>query len=200
MVLDAIDAERAHEWTLHWHVAAELEVHERGANAVAITSPSGVRSTLLELACLGDRALDRGSSWRSVAYGARREAPLLRYTSNGTGRQQAVTLLLPAPARARMQTAEAGYVTLDVVGAAYRDVVMRRGSAPSLSIAGLRTDADCAVRTNADRDDEHMYLLGASFVEGDDLGRQTVPTGSPYSAQREGGVWIARPMLDRSSR
>ena len=200
VVLDAIDAERAHEWTLHWHVAAELEVHERGANAVAITSPSGVRSTLLELACLGDGALDRGSSWRSEAYGARREGPLLRYTSNGTGRQQAVTLLLPAPARARMQTAEAGYVTLDVVGAAYRDVVMRRGSAPSLSIAGLRTDADCAVRMNADRDDEHVYLLGASFVEGDDLGRQTVPTGSPYSAQREGGVWIARPMLDRSSR
>lgn len=200
VVLDAIDAEGAHEWSLHWHIAPDLDVHERGANAVAVTSPSGARSTLLELASLGDGVLRCGRSWRSEAYGARCEAPQLTYASSGSGRQQVVTLLLPAPARARMQTTEAGYVTVDVVGASFRDVVMRRGTAASLQLAGLSTDAECVVRTNADGDDERVYLLGASFVEGDGLGRQTVPTGSPYSAQRERGRWVARPILDRSSR
>jgi hypothetical protein len=198
VVLDAIDAEGGHEWALHWHVAADLEVRERGANAVAITSPAGQRSTVLELVCLGDGALRLGSSWRSEAYGARREAPELTYESKGNGRQQAITLILPAPARARMQTSEAGFATLDVVGTSFRDVVMRRTSAAALQVAGLHTDAECAVLTNADGDDERVYLLGASFVEGDGLGRQSVPTGSPYSAQREHGRWVARPILGRS--
>jgi hypothetical protein len=200
VVLDAIDAEGGHEWAVHWHVAPELEVTERGANAVALTSPSGAQSALLELVCLGDGVLQRGDSWRSEAYGARREAPQLTYASTGTGRQQAVTLLLPAPARARMQTSEAGYVTVDVVGASFRDVVMRRGVAASLPVAGLTTDAECAIRTNVDGDSERVYLLGASFVEGDGLGRQAVPTGAAYSAQREQSGWVARPILDRPSR
>ena len=198
IVLDALVAEGAHEWSLHWHVAPDLEVSDLASNAVAITDPSRTHSDLLELVSLGDGTLRRGTSSRSEAYGARRYAPALTYVSKGTGRQQAVTLLLPPPARARMQVAETGYVALDVVAGSFRDLVMRRGSAASLQVAGLDTDAECAILTNAGAGDERVYLHGASFVEGDGHGRQSVPTGSPYSAQREDGRWVARPILDRS--
>jgi hypothetical protein len=81
-----------------------------------------------------------------------------------------------------------------------RDVVLRRGAAPTLEVAGVTTDAECAILTTAGSGDERVYLLGASFAEGDGLGRQTVPTGSPYSAQREHGHWVARPIPERSPR
>ena len=52
--------------------------------------------------------------------------------------------------------------------------------------------------TDAGGPDERVYLLGASFVEGDDLGRLAVAAGSPWSARRERGRWAARPIQDRS--
>jgi hypothetical protein len=198
VVLDAIVAEGAHEWSLHWHVAPNLEVSEAAASAVAITDPSRTHGHLLELVSLGDGALQRGTSWRSEVYGARSAAPALTYTSKGSGRQQTVTLLLPAPARARRREAPAGCVALDVGAGARRDIVLRRGTAATVNVAGLTTDAECAVVIDADGKAEGLYLLGASFVEGDGLARRSVPTGSSYSAQREHGRWVARPILDRS--
>jgi hypothetical protein len=198
VVLDAIVAEGAHEWSLRWHVAPGLELRERASNAVAITNPSHANVGLLEVVCLGDGELHRGTSSRSEAYGARSEAPQLTYASSGSGRQQAITVLLPAPARSRQRTTEAGCLALDIGGGALRDVVLRRGSVQTLHVAGLSTDAECAVVTDCGGEDERLYLLGASFVEADGLERQAVPTGSPYSAQRERGRWTARPILDRS--
>jgi uncharacterized heparinase superfamily protein len=200
VVLDAIDAEGAHEWSLHWHVAPDLEVSAPAAGAVAITDPSRTHSDLLELVSLGDGALQLGTSWRSEAYGARREAPQLTYASRGSGRQHAVTLLLPARAHARPRASEAGRGAVEVGVGPSRDVVLRRGAAPTLEVAGVTTDAECAILTTAGSGDERVYLLGASFAEGDGLGRQTVPTGSPYSAQREHGHWVARPIPERSPR
>jgi hypothetical protein len=200
VVLDAIDAEGAHEWSLHWHVAPDLEVSGPAASAVAITDPSRTHGELLELVSLGDGALRLGTSWRSEAYGARREAPALTYASHGSGRQHAVTLLLPARAHARPRASETGRGAVEVTVGQARDVVVRRGAAPTLDVAGVTTDAECAILTTAGSGDERVYLLGASFAEGDGLGRQTVPTGSPYSAQREHGHWVARPIPERSPR
>ena len=198
VVLDAIAAEGSHEWSVHWHVAPDLEVSERTANAVAITDPSRTHPNLLELVSLGDGALRLGTAWLSEVYGARRNAPELTYTSKGSGRQQAVTLLLPAPAHARPREAPAGCVALDVLAGLRRDLVLRRGSATTLDVHGLATDAECAVVTDVERENERVYLLGASFVEGDGLTRQAVPTGSLHSVQRERGRWVARPIQDRS--
>jgi hypothetical protein len=200
VVLDAIDAEGAHEWSLHWHVAPDLEVSGPAASAVAITDPSRTHGELLELVSLGDGALRLGTSWRSEAYGARREAPALTYASHGSGRQHAVTLLLPARSHARPRASETGRGAVEVTVGQARDVVVRRGAAPTLDVAGVTTDAECAILTTAGSGDERVYLLGASFAEGDGLGRQTVPTGSPYSAQREHGQWVARPIPDRPPR
>jgi hypothetical protein len=198
VVLDAIGAEGEHEWSLRWHVAPDLEVSEPAANAVAITDPSRTHGNLLELAVLGAGALKLGTSWRSEVYGARRLAPALTYAASGGGRQHAVTLILPTPAHARPRTTEPDCVAMEVTGGTLRDVVIRRGAAPALHLAGLTTDAECAVATSTGAEDERVYLLGASFVEGDGLGRQSVPTGSPYSVQRERGRWVARPILDPS--
>ena len=198
VVLDAIGAEGAHEWAVHWHVAPDLEVSEPAANAVAITDPSRTHGNLLELATLGDGALRVGTSWRSEVYGARRAAPALTYACNGSGRQRVVTLILPTPAHARARASESGSSGLEVRGGTLHDHVMRRGAASVLRIAGLTTDAECAVTTNEGNDAERVYLLGASFLEGDGLGRQTVPAGSPYSVQRERGRWVGRSLLDPS--
>jgi hypothetical protein len=67
-----------------------------------------------------------------------------------------------------------------------------------MAAAGLSTDAECAVVTGGTGEAEQVYLLGASFVEGDGLERQRVIVGSVYSARREGGRWVARPIQDRS--
>ena len=165
---------------------------------MAITDPSRTHPNLLELVSLGDGALRLGTAWLSEVYGARRNAPELTYTSKGSGRQQAVTLLLPAPAHARPREAPAGCVALDVLAGLRRDLVLRRGSATTLDVHGLATDAECAVVTDVERENERVYLLGASFVEGDGLTRQAVPTGSLHSVQRERGRWVARPIQDRS--
>jgi hypothetical protein len=198
VVLDAIAAEGAHEWSVRWHVAPDLEVSDPTANAVAVTDPSRTHGSLLELAMLGDGTLQLGTSWRSEVYGARRAAPALTYTSTGTGRQHAVTLILPTPAHARPRTFESECASMEVTGGTLRDLVIRRGATPLLRVAGLTTDAECAVATSFGGDDERVYLLGASFVEGDGLGRQPVPSGSPFSVGRERGRWVVRPILDPS--
>jgi hypothetical protein len=199
VVLDVIAADGAHDWSLHWHVAPGLRVRETAANAASITDPSRTDGGVLEIASLGEGSLRLGTSWRSEAYGARREAPALTYATTGIGRQRAVTLLLPAPTRARLRATEPWHVTVDVLGGAARDVVVRRGAGLTIDVAGLTTDAECAVVTDAGGADERLYLLGASFVEGDDLGRLTVPAGSLWSARRERGRWAVRSIQDRSS-
>jgi hypothetical protein len=197
VVLDAIAADGEHDWALHWHIAPDLDVRETTASAASITDPSRTDSRLLELTSLGEGTLRLGKSWRSEAYGARREAAALTYAARGVGRQWAVTLLLPAPATARPQVRDSGRVTVDVAGGALRDVVVRRGTAATIDVAGLTTDAECAVVTDAGRADERVYLLGASFVEGDGLGRHAVRAGSPWSARREQGCWVVQPIQDR---
>ncbi|HKP16219.1 MAG TPA: alginate lyase family protein, partial [Gemmatimonadaceae bacterium] len=198
VVLDVIAAEGTHDWSLQWHVAPDLGVRESAANTATITDPTRTDSRLLEIASLGDGALHLGTSWRSEAYGARREAAALTYASTGVGRQRAVTLLLPAPFTAHSRATEAGRVAVDVAGGALRDLVVQRGTAPTVDVAGLVTDAECGVVTDAGRVDERVFLLGASFVEGDGIGRVAVRGGSPWSAQREQGRWVVRPIQDRS--
>ena len=198
VVLDAIEADAAHEWSVHWHVAPDVTTRERAANAVLITDPSRADGGLLELVTLGDGALRHGTSWRSTAYGARREAAHLSYACTGTGRQHAITVLVPVPGQVRSRR---GDRSVDAVGVALgqsQDRVVRRGAAPTIELAGLATDALCAVLTNAERGDERTYLLGASFVEGDALPRERVAPGTLWSGHREGGRWTARPIQDRS--
>ena len=198
VLLDAIAAEQAHAWSLHWHVASGLAVRDVGRNQVAIADVSRPDVPLVEVVSLGDGALRQGTSWRSEAYGARREAVSLAYEARGEGRQRAVTLLLPAPARARTRAAEPGCTSCEVTGGGVRDVVISRGAASSMTAAGLDSDAECAVVTGGAGGTERVYLLGASFVEGDGLERQQVVAGSVYSARLESDQWVARPIQDRS--
>jgi hypothetical protein len=76
--------------------------------------------------------------------------------------------------------------------------VLRRGAAPRIELAGLATDAECAVHVNAERENEQVHLLGATFVEGDGLPRERVAPGALWSGRRESGRWAAQPILDRS--
>jgi hypothetical protein len=183
---------------VHWHVAPDLEVSDPVANSVSITDPSRTHGHLLELVALGDGVLRPGTSWRSEVYGARRMTPELTFTSKGSGRQQAVAVLIPAPAHARPRVAPEGCAALDIMVGSRRDVVLRRGAAATLDVSGFTTDAECAVVTSSGGEDERLFLLGASFVEGQGLARQAVVRGALYSAQREGGRWVARPIQDRS--
>jgi hypothetical protein len=196
--LDALAAESAHEWSVHWHVAPELAVRERATNAVLITDPSRADGHLLEVAVIGDGSLRAGTSWCSTAYGARCESAHLAYASAGTGRQHAITLLVPAPAQVRARPDERGVHMTDITIGQSQDRIVGRGTAPMIELAGLATDAECAVLTNADRENERVYLLGASFVEGDGLTRERVAPGALWSGRRAVGRWSAQPITDRS--
>jgi hypothetical protein len=200
VVLDTIAALGAHEWTLHWHVAPDLAVRRAGAAAVQVTDPARADADVLELVALGGRSLDLATTWRSGAYGARREAPSISCASSGTGRQTVVTLLLPGTVHARaLGAAQGGMQGADVVGARLRDQVVHRGSSATISLADVTTDAECAVVTaGADGVREWLYLLGASFVEGGGLDRRQVTAGGVFTARHEHGRWVARPIHDRS--
>lgn len=198
VVLDAIAAEAAHEWCVHWHVAPELTVRERTANAMLVTDPSRADGGLLEVVVLGDGSLRHGTSWRSSAYGARTLAPHLSFSATGTGRQHAVSLLAPAPAQVRARISAVGVEAVDVAVGQRQDRVIRRGAAPTIELAGLTTDAECAVLANVAREDERVYLLGASFVDGAGSARERLDAGALWTGRREGDRWAAHPIETRS--
>ena len=200
VVLDAIDALGSHGWALHWHVAPDLGVRRAGRTGAQIVDPARGDADVLELVTLGGGSLDLGTGWRSDAYGARREAPELTYAASGVGRQTAVTLLLPGAVRARPREAATMSQGTDVAGARFRDQLVHRGSEATISIAGVTTDAECAVVTaGADGDRERLYLLGASFVEGGGLERSPIAGRGVFTARHELGRWVARPIENASA-
>jgi hypothetical protein len=197
VVLDAIDAAAAHDWTAHWHAAAGLEVQTGGHSDAQFVHPSRDDVALLKLLVLGDGRLTLGQTWRSVAYGARREAPSLSYSTTGTGRQSAVTLLVPGAARSRSLFEATGGASVEIVGSQFHDTVVRRGGAAVLELAGVTSDAECAiVSRSTDGNAERIFLLGASYAAGTGLERRAVAPGALFSARLELGAWIAE--SDRS--
>jgi hypothetical protein len=197
IVLDAIAAQGGHEWALHWHLAPDLMLRERGAAALQIVDPARTEGTLLDIVVLGDGRLDRGTSWRSEAYGARREAVALTYTMAGSGRQTAATLLAPSGAQVRARAAAPGHQSVDVVGSHFQDLLVRRGASATIEIGDLTTDAECAVAAGgASGEHDRVYLLGASFVEGRGLEGQRIVPGAPFAARHELGRWVAEPIPD----
>ncbi|HKH91050.1 MAG TPA: alginate lyase family protein [Gemmatimonadaceae bacterium] len=200
VVMDAIAALGAHEWTLHWHVAPGLMLRERGPSSVQIVDPARTEGTVLDVVVLGAGTLQCGTSWRSETYGARREAISLAYSSQGKGRQTAVSLLVPTAGQVRQRTPGPGFQAADIVGAQFRDLVVRRGTSATIEVADLTTDAECAVVTGgANGGHQSLYLLGGSFVEGRGLERQTIVPGALFAAHHELGRWTSRPIPDRSS-
>ena len=200
VILDAVAAMGSHEWALHWHVAPDLGVRHAGGAAARITDPARGDAELLELVTLGEGTLGVGTGWRSEAYGARRESPSVTYASSGTGRQSAVTLLLPGGVHARRWEPAAASQGTDVVGPRFRDQLLHRDGEAPIEIAGVTTDAQCALVTaGADGGPECLYLLGASFVEGNALERRRLTDGDVFSARHELGRWVARPIQDRAS-
>jgi hypothetical protein len=159
-----------------------------------------VYAALLKVLMLGDGALTVGRSWQSQGYGAKREAPSLAYTTSGTGRQTAVTLLVPGAARTRPLASNDGSASAEVTGVQFNDTIVRRGRASSLDVAGLATDAECAVSTRGIGGiDERVFLLGASYVEGAGLERQAIAPDALFSARLELGVWKAESDRSRPS-
>jgi hypothetical protein len=200
VVLDTIAAAGAHTWSLHWHCAPGLALRADSASDVQVTDPSRADGTLLQLLALGDGRLTEGLSWRSETYGERRQAAYLEYASAGAGPQTTVTVLVPGTARARLRADTDAPQSADVVGAQFQDRIVRRGSAESLEVAGVTTDAACAVSMGAsDGTRERLYLLGATFVEGRGLERQTITSSAPFVARYELGRWWAEPFPSRLS-
>ena len=199
VVVDAITAQGSHQCTLHWHLAPDLGVRAVGPTAAQITDPGRADADLLELVTLGRGSLTLGTTWRSEAYGARREASSLSYATSGTGRQTAVTLLLPGPVHARPWDVTARSEGTDIVGPRFRDQLLHRGAEAAIGIADVTTDAECALATAGDGGREWLYLFGASFVEGGGLERQRITHGNVFAARLELGRWVARPIHERSS-
>ena len=201
VVLDAIAARGTHEWTVRWHAAPGLLLRERAVSSIQLVDPSRTEGSLLEIVLLGDGALRSETSWRSEAYGARRDASSLSYSSTGAGRQTVVSLLVPsATTQVRAREPDAGYQAADLVGPRFRHRLVRRGSSPTIDVADVSTDAECAVLTTTPNGGlDWLYLLGATFVEARGAARQPISRGELYSARHELGGWVARPIPDRSS-
>jgi hypothetical protein len=190
LVLDALAASGAHELTVHWHCAPELALVREGVNAVAIAHPARTDSGLLLLCALGDGRLEPGKSWRSEAYGEKREAAHVGITLAGEGSQHLGTLLVPSPAHARFTNGNDGSRIADIVSPRFVDRVVWRGAAASIDAAGVRSDAACAVETrHADGTPDRLYLVGATYAESDGMERQTMTRGQPFAARHEQGRW-----------
>jgi hypothetical protein len=190
VVLDALDASGTHEMTVHWHCAPDLALAREGSHAVAIAHPARADGALLLLCALGAAGLETGKSWRSEAYGEKREAAHIGITLAGQGRQRVGTLLVPGPAHARFSNGTDGTRVADIVSTRFVDRVVWRGSAAAIDSAGIRSDAACAVETRRpEGTPDRVYLLGATYAEGADLGHQVMDAGQPFVAHHEHGRW-----------
>jgi hypothetical protein len=199
VVLDAIDAIGAHEWTSRWHVAPGLTLRGGGASDALIVNPARDDASLFKLLVLGDGTLTIGRAWQSEAYGSKQETPSVEYSSRGSGRQTAVTLLVPGATRARALATDGGSGA-EVAGARFNDWIVRRGDASTLEVSGVTTDAECAVVMRAaDGIAERLFLIGASFVVGTGLPRQPIARNALFSARLELGQWRAETKQSRPS-
>jgi len=190
VVLDALEASGTHEFTVHWHCAPDLAFVREGTHAVAIAHPARTDGGLLLLCALGDGRLETGKSWRSEAYGEKREATQIGITRTGQGRQHVGTLLVPSPAHARLTHGNDGTRVAEVVSTRFVDRIVWRGAAAAIDAAGVRSDAACAVETrSADGTPDRLYLLGATYVEGEGMERHEMAAGQPFAARHERGRW-----------
>jgi hypothetical protein len=198
VVLDVVAVAKSHRWATHWHCAPDLTLRAAGTADVQVVDPSRDDATLLQLITIGEGRLETGQSWRSEAYGVKREAPSVSYRSTGSGRQNAVTVLVPGTAHGRLLSA--GGTGAEVVGPTFQDTVLRRGEAATLEVGGLSTDAACAiVAGRGDGVADRVYLLGASVVEGAGLARVRIAPGALFTARFELGRWVAESPSLRSS-
>lgn len=190
VVLDALDASGAHELTVHWHCAPDLALAREGTHAVAIANPARRDGALLLLCALGGGRLETGRSWRSEAYGEKREAAYAGITLGGHGRQCVGTLLVPGSAHARFTNLSDGTRVAEVVGSRFVDRIVWRGAATTIDSAGVRSDAECAVETrHQDGTPDRLYLLGGTYAEGAEMERQVMAAGQPFAARHELGRW-----------
>jgi hypothetical protein len=201
IVLDVLDATSQHELTVHWHSAPGLAMMPDGPHAVEIVDAARAGGTVLQLCALGEARLEAGQSWRSEAYGEKREAAYVGLRHAGVGRQRVGTLLVPSPAHARLVSDEDGTQIVEVTGGArFVDRIVWRGSAATIETAGVRTDAECVVETRtADGTPDRLYLLGARFVEGDGLEHEVIAPGEPFAARHELGRWWTEPFRTGST-
>jgi hypothetical protein len=192
VVVDVLDAFGEHRWTVHWHWASALVVRrDENARCVRAHDPAHPASAVLRLAALGDGSLTLGKSWRAEMYGVKCEAPSTEYRAGGRGRQTGVTLLVPGAAQLR---ATEGADRTEIVGAGFRDTIVRRGSADRIVVADIETDADCAVlEGDAGGTPERVILLGATYAQVRGADRQVVVRGTPFAARCELGRWEVEP-------
>lgn len=199
VVLDAIDAAGVHEATSHWHVASGLALRSGGPAEALIVNPARDDAPLLKVLVLGDGTLSTGRAAQSDAYGSTHDAPSLAYTTSSSGRQTSVTLLVPGATRARALPTEGGSGA-EVAGAQFNDWIVRRGSAKTLDVSGVTTDAECAVVMRSARGtSERLLLIGASHVAGPGLPRQSIARNALFSARLELGQWRAEAGQSRPS-
>jgi hypothetical protein len=111
----------------------------------------------------------------------------------------AVTVLAPGGAQARSRERAPARQVVELTGPSFRDAIACRGDADTLEIAGVTSDADCAVLAgDAQGEPTRLYLLGASFVEGDGPGRRAVEGSALHVMRRDGQRWVAHTALHRS--
>jgi hypothetical protein len=170
-----------------------------GERTVDIVDPARIDGTVLQLCMLGDGRLEIGRSWRSEVYGAKCEAGHVGITRSGRGRQRVASLLVPRPAHARLATVERGEQVAEVSGPRFTDRITWRATAPTIDVAGVRSDAECVIETSDAMGTQRLYLLGATYAEGAGLERQTLTAREPFSARHELGRWWPEPFRTGST-
>lgn len=133
-----------HHYDLHFHFAADARpVLEMEADAKAVRERKPDQPGL-EIVTFGrDGGWRREDGWVSPCYGTRSPAPVLVFSTTGTGPQEFVTFLVPRTARspkAALREVEArGGRAFEVRDDAVRDVCLL-GSGPAVEGAGLVAD------------------------------------------------------------
>jgi hypothetical protein len=113
-------------------------------------------------------------------------------THSGQGRQRLGTLLVPGSAHVRWSDSTDGTRSGEVRGARFVDRIVWRDTAATTELAGVRSDAECAVETrHTDGTPDRLYLLGATYAEGAGIEHQVMVAGQPFAARYEQGRWSA---------
>ena len=191
VIVDTVLSAGSHESIAYFHTALGTTVKPLSATTALVETPCASGSRQLFFAVLGDVVtLDWGEDWVSPAYGRRELAPYGRVFSQGTGRRDIVSVLVPT---ANRQSVSVSALPLErgrgliVDRPGMYDVLRFGAEGASVGQAAAGDDTVFERRNSPDGDLHAMALFGCNVERA--AGGITFRTSSAAEAARTAHGW-----------
>lgn len=193
IIVDTLLTSGAHEVTSHFHWVPASRIQAISATSAWIDAPCRDGRSRSYFAAFGDaRSIEWGEEWHSPSYGHRIRAPYARLVSQGTGRRDLVTVLVPShdgstPSIREVSTDHGRMLVVERHGT--HDTFVFRAAGPVRAV-GIEMDADMAIirRSAPGSAVVSMAVFGASArlsVDG-----VTLHAVGAAEAVRAGDAWM----------